>query len=130
MDLNWLILVATILTVAMIAYKNILIGIPAILFWGLAGYIAYKSSLEQFDTSYLLFIVCMVMAIFTALIAYTFRDKKIVEAKDTKSKNKIANGKKEVKEIKQVKLPEKIADIPTPIIEGNHKKRTDFIEID
>jgi len=63
------------LTAAMFATKNMMLGFPCGIFWGVLGGYAYLQSTSTWDWQYLLFFACIGMVMFSILVAYTLRRK-------------------------------------------------------
>jgi membrane protein implicated in regulation of membrane protease activity len=92
MMLYMLLFVSVILTCALFATKQGMLGFPAVIFWSIAGGQAYILSAATWDIYYFVFFACMGMVIFCALAMYALRTKKeeiqegegfIDEVKDT-----------------------------------------------
>lgn len=67
------------LTATMFITKNMMLGFPSAIFWGVLGGYAYLQSVETWDWRYLLFFACIGMVIFCMLAAYTLRKKDLSE---------------------------------------------------
>lgn len=63
------------LTIAMFVTKNVMLGFPSAIFWGVLGGYSYLQSTTTWDWQYILFFASMGMAIFSILAAYTLRKK-------------------------------------------------------
>jgi len=61
------------LTAAMFATKNMMLGFPCVIFWGVMGGYSYTRSSTTWDWQYLLFFAAMGMAIFSAIAMYALR---------------------------------------------------------
>ena len=81
MTLLALILVAMGLTVAMFITKNMLLGFPSAIFWGVLCGFAYTQSLATWDWQYSLFFASGGMIIFSCLAMYALR-KRDLEPKE------------------------------------------------
>jgi hypothetical protein len=66
-------LLALGLTIAMFATRNMMLGFPSAIFWGILGGYAYQQSSVTGDWLYLLFFGSMGMVIFCIFAAYTLR---------------------------------------------------------
>lgn len=66
-------LLALGLTVAMFAIRNMMLGFPSAIFWGIFGGYAYRLSSTTGDWQYILFFGSMGMVIFCLFAAYTLR---------------------------------------------------------
>jgi len=63
------------LTATMFATKNMMLGFPCGIFWGVLGGYSYLQSASTWDWQYLLFFACIGMVMFSILAAYTLRKK-------------------------------------------------------
>jgi hypothetical protein len=63
------------LTVAMFATRQMMLGFPSAIFWGIFGGYAYLQSSSTWDWQYILFFSCMGMVIFSMFAAYALRKK-------------------------------------------------------
>ena len=66
-------LLALVLTVAMFATRNMLLGFPSAIFWGIFGAYAYQQSYTTWDWQYILFFGAMGMTIFCMFAAFALR---------------------------------------------------------
>jgi len=60
-------------TVAMFATRNLLLGFPSAIFWGILGGFAYQQSSTTWDWQYILFFSSMGMVIFCIMAMYALR---------------------------------------------------------
>lgn len=68
--------IAVALTCTMFATRNMLLGFPCVMFWGILGGFFYKQYVTFGDLYYLLFIACDIgMTIFCAIGMYALRDR-------------------------------------------------------
>lgn len=68
-----LVAIALILTLTLFTSRNMLLGYPAAMFWGLTGGQFYQLSSATWDIEYLTFFACMGMVIFCVLAMYALR---------------------------------------------------------
>jgi hypothetical protein len=66
-------------TVTMFATRNMLLGFPSAIFWGILGGYSYQQSSETWDWQYILFFSAMGMVIFSVLAMYALRKKDLAE---------------------------------------------------
>ena len=62
-----------ILTVVMFFTRNMMLGFPSAIFWGIFGGYAYMQSAETWDWQYILFFASMGMVIFSLFAAFALR---------------------------------------------------------
>jgi hypothetical protein len=63
------------LTVTMFATRNMMLGFPSAIFWGILGGYAYIQSAATWDWQYILFFASMGMVIFSLFAAFALRKK-------------------------------------------------------
>jgi hypothetical protein len=63
------------LTIAMFVTRNMMLGFPSAIFWGVLGGYAYQQSSATWDWQYTLFFAAMGMVIFSIFSAYALRNK-------------------------------------------------------
>ena len=63
------------MTVAMFATRNMMLGFPCAIFWGIFGGYAYLQSATTWDWQYILFFASMGMVIFSLFAAFALRKK-------------------------------------------------------
>lgn len=68
--------IAVALTCTMFATRSMMLGFPSLIFYAVAGGMAYQESTVMWDIYYLIFFACMGMVIFSSLAMYTLRTKK------------------------------------------------------
>ncbi len=61
------------LTIAMFATRNMMLGFPSAIFWGILGGFSYQQSSTTWDWQYTLFFSAMGMVIFCLFAAYALR---------------------------------------------------------
>lgn len=71
-------LLALGLTIAMFVARNMLLGFPSAIFWGILGAYAYQQSYTTWDWQYILFFGAMGMTIFCMLAAFALRKRDLV----------------------------------------------------
>ena len=86
MLLGILALMAIALTIAMFATRNLMLGFPSAIFWGILGGHSYLESAAEWDIYYLIFFASMGMAIFSMYAAYTLREQDLAEPDADKGK--------------------------------------------
>ena len=64
------------LTVAMFVTKQMMLGFPCVIFWGVLGGYAYGESTATWDWQYILFFASMGMVMFSALAMYGLRERR------------------------------------------------------
>lgn len=62
-----------ILTIAMFITRNMMLGFPSAIFWGILGGYAYTQSSSAWDWQYILFFASMGMVIFSMFAAFALR---------------------------------------------------------
>jgi hypothetical protein len=84
------------LTIAMFITRNMMLGFPSGIFWGILGGYSYLQSTETWDWQYLLFFASMGMVIFSLYAAFALRKKDLAGPDADKGKFIDENGKRSV----------------------------------
>lgn len=74
MLLGILAILAVVLTVALFATRNLMLGFPATIFWAILGGHCYQESTASWDIYYLIFFASFGMAIFSMYSMYGLRE--------------------------------------------------------
>lgn len=77
MLLSILSVTAIALTCAMFATRQVMLGFPCVIFWGILGGYCYQQSVTTWDSYYFLFFASMGMVIFSAYAMYGLRPEDI-----------------------------------------------------
>ena len=73
---------AVFLTIAMIGFKQMMLGPPCAIFWAILGGYAYQESTATWDMEYFLFFASMAMAIFSLYAMYGVRPRDLSPGKE------------------------------------------------
>jgi len=84
------------LTIAMFTTRNMMLGFPSAIFWGIFGGYAYLQSATTWDWQYILFFASMGMVIFSMFAAFALRKKDLAEPDADRGKFIDENGKQSV----------------------------------
>lgn len=72
-----LIIIPLLLTIAMFSTRNMLLGFPCVIFWGVLGGYVYGESITPWgDWQYFLFFASMGMVIFSSIAMYALRERR------------------------------------------------------
>jgi len=74
------------LTIVMFTTRNMMLGFPSAIFWGIFGGYAYMQSAEAWDWQYILFFASMGMVIFSLFAAFALRRKDLAGPDGDKGK--------------------------------------------
>jgi len=100
-------LIALGLTITMFATRNLLLGFPSGMFWGILGGYAYTMSEATWDWQYFLFFASFGMAIFSFMAMYALREKDLVGPDDVEKATYID-------EEKEPKIDIEVGDLDKP----------------
>ena len=95
------------LTVAMFATRNMMLGFPCAIFWGIFGGYSYLQSTETWDWQYILFFASMGMVIFSLSTMYALRKKDLAGPDADKGKFIDEGGTARRKPIEAKPVPKK-----------------------